>query len=128
VTCIVRNLFSNLPSLERGEDFLELLRHRNLRIERILSSAQPNDTAWDQAQDEWVILLEGSATLDIDGQVVHLGRGDHVFLPARTPHRVLSTDPQPRCLWLAVHLFPSGHGIGKAGEGSTSQESAEEPE
>ena len=103
----VQNLFADLASPNEGEDFAELLRCRNLRIERIVSSAAPGSCAYDQPQDEWVILLEGHATVDIADETVHLGPGDHVFIPAHTPHRVRSTDPRPRCIWLAVHLFPS---------------------
>ena len=33
-----QNLFSGLPALADGEDFVELLRCRNLVIDRILSS------------------------------------------------------------------------------------------
>ena len=106
VKTLVRNLFAELPSLAEGEDFDELLRCRNLRIERILSSPVPDSRPYDQPQDEWVILLEGRATLEIAGETVRLKPGDHVFLPAHTPHRVLSADPRPRCIWLAVHLLP----------------------
>ena len=79
---------------------------RGLRIERIVSSASPDPVVYDQTQDEWVILLEGSATLEIAGEPIDLGPGDHLFIPAHTPHRVLATRPEPRCVWLAVHLYP----------------------
>jgi cupin 2 domain-containing protein len=102
----VLNLFADLSAPAAGEDFAELLRLRGLRIERIVSSASPDPVVYDQTQDEWVILLEGSATLEIAGEPIDLGPGDHLFIPAHTPHRVLATWPEPRCVWLAVHLFP----------------------
>ena len=33
--------------------------------------------------------------------------GDWIFIPAHTPHRLIAASPLPRCLWLAVHLFPA---------------------
>jgi cupin 2 domain-containing protein len=51
-----------------------------------------------------VLLLQGQATLELDGQPVELRAGDHVLIPAHLPHRVLATSASPRCLWLAVHL------------------------
>lgn len=102
----VGNLFAGLPAPDSGEDFAELLALGRLRIERILSSARPEPVVYDQVQDEWVLLLEGQATLEIAGEAVELGPGDHLLIPAHTPHRVLATRPEPRCLWLAVHLYP----------------------
>jgi cupin 2 domain-containing protein len=101
-----RNLFSNLPELEDGEDFEVLLRRGDLVIERILSSDSPDPTLYDQDQDEWVLLLEGRAILEVAGEAIDLLPGDHLLIPAHTPHRVVATHPEPRCIWLAVHLFP----------------------
>lgn len=102
-----RNLFGDLPAPEVGEVFDSLLHHRNLRIERIISSPRPEPTLYDQVQDEWVLLLQGAASLEVAGDRVELAAGDHLFIPARTPHRVLATSAEPRCIWLAVHLDPS---------------------
>lgn len=87
-----------------GERFDTLLRHRNLHVERIISSRDIRATECVQEQDEWVLLVEGSATLLIDGQTTELCAGDHVFLPARTPHTV--TAVSQGAVWLAVHLHP----------------------
>jgi cupin 2 domain-containing protein len=99
------NLFADLARPETGEIFAELLRCRNVSIERISSSYAPDLVLYDQAQDEWVILLEGRATVEIAGERLELAPGDHVYIPARTPHRVTATFPEPRCLWLAVHIY-----------------------
>ncbi|MEA3276385.1 MAG: cupin domain-containing protein [Pseudomonadota bacterium] len=101
-----KNLYSDLPQLSRGEDFTELLRCRNVAVERILSSDRVETVRYDQEQDEWVILLEGRAVLEVAGEPVSLSAGDYIFLPAHTPHRVLTTSGEPRCIWLAVHVFP----------------------
>lgn len=103
----MENLFANRPFLTTGEDFAELARCRNVRIERIVSSPTPDLGWYDQPQDEWVVLLEGQARLEVAGEVIELGPGDHLLIPAHTPHRVLGTSEEPRCLWLAVHIFLS---------------------
>lgn len=99
------NIFADLVPPESGEYFAELLRCRNVRIECISSSPTPESVLYDQAQDEWVILLEGRAVLEMDSEVLDLVPGDHVFIPAHTPHRVAAAFPEPRCTWLAVHIF-----------------------
>jgi cupin 2 domain-containing protein len=98
------NLFEGQPAPDVGEVFEELLRHRGLRIERITSSPCPETGLYDQAGDEWVVLLTGRARLEVAGASVTLDTGDYLFIPARTPHRVLETSSDPRCTWLAVHL------------------------
>ena len=103
---MAENVLSPLPSPNTGEVFDELLRCRNLRVERIVSSPTPEPTLYDQPQDEWVLLLQGAASLEIADERVELGAGDHLLIPAHTPHRVLATSAEPRCVWLAVHLDP----------------------
>ncbi|WP_296811490.1 cupin domain-containing protein [Thiocapsa sp.] len=98
------NLFQDLPRIARGEAFEELLRCSNVRIERILSSDRPDSVLYDQIQDEWVCLLQGEAELWVDGETLTLRPGDYRFIPSGTPHRVLKTSAEPRCLWLAVHI------------------------
>lgn len=95
------NLFAN-PELPREGERFELLGElRGARIEQIVSSAQPQPTEYDQAHDEWVVLLSGDAELEVAGRRLHLCSGDYLLLPAHTPHRVLATSPGAR--WLAVH-------------------------
>lgn len=101
----VNNLFHNLPSPINDEDFSELLKCRNVIIERIVSSDRPDDKIYTQNQDEWVILIEGKAQLKINDNVVKLKAGDYLFIPAQTPHQVVKTSIN--CVWLAVHIYPS---------------------
>ncbi|MGB5736488.1 MAG: cupin domain-containing protein [Thiohalocapsa sp.] len=104
------NLFANLPRPSAGEVFGDLLRCRNLRIERIVSSPKPEPTLYDQPQDEWVLLVQGAASLEIAGEQVDFTAGDYLFIPAHTPHRVVATSADPHCVWLAVHLDPDRPG------------------
>jgi cupin 2 domain-containing protein len=75
---------------------------RGVTIEHILSSAEVDRVDYDQERDEWVVVLEGGATLDIEGDTVRLAAGDWLLLPAHRRHRVTATEPGTR--WLAVHL------------------------
>lgn len=98
------NLFDRLPVPDTGEVFTTLLDHAHVQIERIVSSPCPEPTRYDQDHDEWVLLLQGQATLELAGEPLHLAAGDHLLIPAHCPHRVLVTSDEPRCLWLAVHV------------------------
>lgn len=95
------NLFAAGAPPARGERFEELARLSSVRIERIVSSAAPDSTVYDQAHDEWVVLLRGEARLEIAGEEIALSAGDTLMLPKRTPHRVLATSAG--ALWLAIH-------------------------
>lgn len=101
---IAGNLFANVPVLSDGEVFEQLLCCRQLRIERIVSSAHSDQQLYNQSQDEWICLLQGTAQLWVAGVSIDLISGDYYFIPAHTPHRVLQTSSEPQCIWLAVHL------------------------
>jgi cupin 2 domain-containing protein len=98
------NLLTDLPRPAAGEVFEDLLKRGPVRIERIVSSASPEPVLYDQPQDEWVLLLQGEARLWVAGRELVLRAGDSLFLPARTPHRVLATSSNRLCVWLAVHI------------------------
>ncbi len=104
----VVHLYDTAAPPDTGERFETLLSCRNVTIERIVSSDRPEPTLYAQAQDEWVMLVRGRARLEIDGTPVTLQPGDALFIPARTPHRVVETSAQPPCLWLAVHIRHNG--------------------
>ena len=104
----IRNLFAAGPPGNSGELVEDLLRTRTFRIERIVSRghASPPDFWYDQPDDEWVLLLSGSAVLRFaDGGLITLKPGDHLLIPRRCRHRVDWTDPEQETLWLTVH-FP----------------------
>jgi cupin 2 domain-containing protein len=97
------NLLAPLPPAGTAEHVAALLARPGLRIERIVSHGQasPPDFWYDQAEDEWVLLLAGSATLALDdGTRVDLGPGDWLTLPAHCRHRVERTASPT--VWLAV--------------------------
>jgi cupin 2 domain-containing protein len=98
------NLFADAAPPPAGERFETLLTHKNLVIERIVSSSAITPQEYVQRQDEWFVLLQGDATLKVAGESVELKSGDHLFLPANVPHTVARVSRG--AIWLAVHLHP----------------------
>ena len=99
----LRNVFEDCsPPGGGGERSDVLLAHKNLVVERIVSSANISPNRYVQPQDEWVILVRGEAELEVAGEVVVLKCGDHLFLPSGTVHIVKSASEG--AMWLAVHL------------------------
>jgi len=85
------------------ETFTTLLEHKNIKINRIVSSDELVETEYIQEEDEWLVVLEGEATLLLNDEKKILIKGDTLFIPSKTPHRVLST--QSGTIWLTVHIF-----------------------
>jgi len=85
-----------------GEDFTTLFEDKNIKIVRIVSSDSLEDIEYSQDEDEFVIVLEGEATLEVNGKEVTLIRGESYHIPAKTKHRVLAT--QKGTLWIAIHF------------------------
>lgn len=99
------NLFSPLPPPGPDERFDTLFASPNVRIERIVSHRHnsPPGFWYDQAEDEWVMLAQGTAELEFDdGRHEQLTPGDWLLIPAGCRHRVASTGPDT--VWLAVHV------------------------
>ncbi len=103
------NLFADLPPRLPEERVETLMRAPGARVERIVSTGQASDW-FDQAGDEWVVLLRGGAGLMFEGEVAErrLAPGDWLLIPARTRHRVSWTAPDEVTVWLAVHAAEEG--------------------
>jgi len=102
-TPALNNIFSNTPTTSDKELFNIIAQNSNVRIERIVSFGQcsPEDFFYDQDEDEFVILLEGNATVSFeDGSAHNLKRGDYLNIPRHVKHRVdFTSNP---AVWLAV--------------------------
>jgi cupin 2 domain-containing protein len=101
------NLFTGLPDTATEESFTELLKRRDLRIERIVSRGQasPPGHWYDQAWDEWVVLISGRARISFESETPRDVRpGDFLHIPAHVRHRVDWTDPEQPTVWLAIHF------------------------
>jgi len=102
----ISNMFDSISANLPDEISQTLLEREGIRIERIVSTGQasPQDFWYDQADHEWVMLLAGSAGLEIEGEgaIRRLKTGDFLFLPAHQKHRVAWTDAQSETIWLGV--------------------------
>ena len=102
------NIFAGIPALLSDELFEIILENDAIRIERIVSRGHITAEGhwYDQAWDEWVLLLQGRAALCYENTTkpAMLNPGDYCLIPAHTRHRVAWTDPDQDTIWLAVHM------------------------
>ncbi len=96
------NLFNIKTPADGAEMITELLQHKNVTINRIVSNRLTNGSWYDQDEDEWLVLVEGAALLLIDDEEKTLKAGDTLFIPAHQLHRVISTSDN--ALWLTVSI------------------------
>ncbi|MBE0498377.1 MAG: cupin domain-containing protein [Campylobacterales bacterium] len=99
----MQNLFSPNPNALRKEQFDTLLKTQSVSIEKITSNGQTSSRWYDQSEDEWVVIIEGEATLLFeDGRELPLQKGEHLYIPKNTKHKVTYTASPT--IWLAVHF------------------------
>lgn len=100
------NLFIGIPADLAEELFTTIHREGRIRIERIVSQGQfsPEGFWYDQDENEWGVVLEGSAAVEFEGEaeLVELQRGSYLSIPAHARHRVAWTDPKQETVWLAI--------------------------
>lgn len=105
----MQNLFRSIPLHLAQEWFETLAESPQVRIERIVSRGHitSESTYYDQAWDEWVVLLQGEARLWLEDQPLEvcLCPGDYLLIKAHTKHRVTYTSEATDTIWLAVHLL-----------------------
>lgn len=103
----LHNIFSGIQKQAQGEIFDTIISSGQCKIERIISRGHTTDDGYwyDQANDEWVLLLKGSAGLLFEGgnEIVIMKPGDYVNIPAHQKHRVEWTASNEETIWLAVH-------------------------
>jgi cupin 2 domain-containing protein len=101
------NIFSDIPATLSGEIIEKIVTTDTLKVERIISKGHvsPKDFWYDQANAEWVIVLQGHAKLRFkeNDEVIELFPGDYLDIPPHVHHRVEWTDPDQETIWLAVH-------------------------
>ena len=102
----VTNIFNNIPKQLDQELFQDIISKDGITIQRIVSQgeATQDDKWYIQEDDEWVIVLQGKATLSFeDDSDIKLNSGDYINIPAHKKHKVSSTDSKKQTIWLAVH-------------------------
>jgi cupin 2 domain-containing protein len=95
-----------------GEKYEEIARMSGAVVQQILSGALPSPLDYDQDHDEWVVVLNGGAVLEVGDERLDLVAGDWVLLRAHMTHRLVDT--QPETCWLAVHSFGEDQPQGQA--------------
>ena len=102
----IKNIYENIPE-SKNEIFECILQTDKFKLERIISSGQatPIGEWYNQENDEWVILLSGSAGLKFEDieEIIELSPGDYMNIPAHKKHRVEWTDKDTETVWLALH-------------------------
>ncbi len=103
---MMNNIFDAIPEKFDAEILTRLIDNEAVKIERIVSRGHSSpDSGWyDQNENEWVMLIQGEATLAFaDKPSITLCAGDFVNIPAHTKHRVDWTTSETETIWLAVH-------------------------
>ena len=100
------NLLSS-PCPAAGEERVdEIASGQGWRLERIHScqASSPADFWYDQSEQEWVLILRGSARLQFEDEDEprELCVGDSLLIAPHRRHRLITTDPDPGTLWLAL--------------------------
>lgn len=100
------NLFAGLPKNLPEELIENLVVSENVRVERIVSTGQssPPGFWYDQDENEWVIILRGSAALEFAGETKlrRMKCGDWLLIPVHQKHRIVATASDRPTVWLAV--------------------------
>lgn len=102
------SVFDDVPSKLDEEQFKDLVKGGGVCIKRIVSTGQM--TGWfDPDDEEWVIVLRGSAVLRFEerDRKLDMGPGDWCTIPAGCRHRVEETSIREPTIWIAVHYKAS---------------------
>ncbi|MGA2061558.1 MAG: cupin domain-containing protein [Thermoguttaceae bacterium] len=103
----VKNIFDGIPSELGKELFTTIHTAKKFRLERIVSHGQcsPQGFWYDQNENEWLIVLEGNASIQFDGdpESVELHPGSYLNIPAHVKHRLARTSQTQQTVWLAIH-------------------------
>ena len=91
----------NLPDLD-DENFKTMLKHKNVSVKRIVSNTLKTPQTFKQDVDEWVVVLQGCAKLEMDGIIHKLKKGDSLFIEANKEHTLLKT--KQVVVWLAIYI------------------------
>lgn len=101
----IENIFNNSALNSTTEVFEDLVKDKNVRIERIVSpiNCELSGEWYDQMENEWITVVQGFGAIAFeDARIVKLGPGDHLLIKAHEKHRVIKTSTLEATIWLAV--------------------------
>ena len=100
----VSNIYENIVVDKNKEQFFDLLTNDKIRIEKIVSNGQssPINFWYEQKENEFVLLLKGSAIIEFEDKDISIGECDYLNIKAFTKHRVKYTNKNEPSIWLAV--------------------------
>lgn len=100
------NIFENIPQELQEELFEDIINTKDIKIERIVSQGHtsPKEGWYESEQNEWVIVLQGDATLTFENEKsVNLKAGSYYNITASTKHKVSYTSKTQQTIWLAIY-------------------------
>jgi cupin 2 domain-containing protein len=101
------SVLQGIPAELPEELFGTICSSATVKIERIVSRghASPDGFWYDQEMNEFVLVVKGSAGLQLENKhdLVILKAGDYLNIGAHAKHRVEWTDSTCDTIWLAVH-------------------------
>lgn len=101
------SLLDGIPTELPEELFETICSTEDVKIERIVSKghSSPEGFWYDQNWNEFVLVVQGSAGLQIEGEdnIVVLNAGEFLNIGSHVKHRVEWTDSACETIWLAVH-------------------------
>ena len=96
----VHNIFENLEFSKDREIEDLIFENEKIRLIRTASLGQATDY-YDQEELEIVKIEEGSARLEIEGEIVDLKKGDILKISPNQIHKVIS---QEKTIWLCIFV------------------------
>jgi len=96
------NIYNISSPIEGKESIKKLYKTDKVSIEYIRSNNCLLSEWYCQDEDEWLVLFEGEAVLEVEGKTVRLQRGDTLFIGAQQRHQIISTSSNAQ--WLTVHM------------------------
>lgn len=100
----MKNLFDDIIIDKDKEEFTKIIKNKSITIERIVSNGQKslNDFWYEQEENEFIVLLQGEASLEFEDKTLALKVGDFYNILKGVKHRVTYTSLEEPTIWLAI--------------------------
>lgn len=100
----IKNIFESINLDKNSEEFIEIFKSDDIKIERIVSNGQtsPKDFWYDQKENEFVLVLDGFAIIEFEDGEIELKKGEFFNIKSHKKHRVKYTSLEEPTVWLAI--------------------------